>query len=156
VIAAAVTAAIVAAVLVLVLTRSQKTVAPAANTAPSPTVTRTAAPPQQTVTQQPPSTPPPATVTQAPPRTIAIPPPSGSGDVGTPDHYVNDIWAAGITAPADWVDSTGQGLCSAWEAGDTTAYTDQQLLAGGIYSSHLGTFDSITANDLCPGTPGGP
>ena len=73
-----------------------------------------------------------------------------------PGTYAQDIWNAGITAPESWIDSTGQTLCADWNAGDTTVYTDQILLDGGIYPYHLASYDAITAQDLCPGTPGGP
>lgn len=146
--AAAVAAAIVAAVLVFALTRNQHSATPAASsTSASPSSVSAA--PTVTVTQ-------PQSSAEAPSKTIVIAPPTQSGDVGTADSYVTDIWNVGIVAPADWIQSTGRQLCAAWEAGDTTAYTDQLLLAGGIYQSHLSTFNSITANDLCPNTPGGP
>ncbi len=73
-----------------------------------------------------------------------------------PDTYAQDIWNTGITAPESWIVSTGQTLCADWNAGETTATTDQVLLAGGIYPEHLAIYDSITAQDLCPDTPGGP
>lgn len=98
----------------------------------------------------------PATVTQQPAKVIVIQPAATSGDTGIPNPYAQDIWNAGIVAPAGWVDQTGQELCSAWQAGDTVSYTDQLLLAGGIYPEHLATYDAITAQDVCPGTPGGP
>ena len=101
------------------------------------------APAQVPVTASPPPSP-------SSPPTVFVPPPPA------PDSYVQDIWNAGITAPAGWIDSTGQALCSAWESWDTTTYTDQILTAGGIHPYHLVTYDTITAQDLCPGTPGGP
>lgn len=144
---AAAVAVVLAVVLVVALTRHPGTAAPAA-------VSSSATPSAVTVTPSSPA--PQVTVTAAPPKTIAIQPPASGGDTGTADSYVTDIWNTGIAAPASWVDSTGQQLCAAWEAGDTTSYTDQLLLQGGIYSYHLGSFDQVTADDLCPGTPGGP
>ena len=70
------------------------------------------------------------------------------------DAYAQDILNAGITAPVSWIGSTGQTLCSDWAAGQTTTTTDQLLLNGGILPAHLATYDSITAQDLCPSTPG--
>jgi type IV secretory pathway VirJ component len=122
--------------------------------------------PRVTVTQTVPATPVPAktTATPAPAKTTAKPAPpavvininppaSGGNYTYAPNTYVQDIWAAGIVAPADWIVTTGNTLCQAWAAGDSTAYTDQILLAGGIYPYHLATYDAITANDVCPATP---
>ena len=67
---------------------------------------------------------------------------------GTYAGYVADIHAAGITAPATWIVQTGETLVSDWRNGQTTAQTDQILLAGGILSGHLAAFDSITRQDL--------
>lgn len=138
----------VIAVVILLLNRNT-TAAPAASS-----TTTSAAPSSPVPAASSPagaSASPTVTVTRAPPTAIVIQPPSSSGDTGTPDSYVTDIWNAGIVAPASWIQSTGQQLCSAWEAGDTTDATDQQLLAGGIYQDHLAPFDSITRSDLCPG-----
>jgi len=81
-------------------------------------------------------------------------PGSSAGSSG--DQYAQDIWNAGISAPQAWIDSTGQTLCADWNNGETTADTDSILRAGGIYRQHLVTYDAITAQDLCPDTPGGP
>ncbi len=67
---------------------------------------------------------------------------------GTYAGYVADIQAAGITAPDTWIVQTGQTLVSDWRNGQTTAQTDQILLAGGILPGHLAAFDSITQQDL--------
>jgi hypothetical protein len=53
-------------------------------------------------------------------------------------------------APVWWINRTGAQLCADWQAGMTTAQTDQQLLAGGIHANHLATYDSITNSDVCP------
>jgi hypothetical protein len=67
---------------------------------------------------------------------------------GTYAGYVADIHAAGITAPDTWIVQTGETLVSDWRNGQTTAQTDQILLAGGILPGHLAAFDSITQQDL--------
>ncbi len=80
----------------------------------------------------------------------------GAGSSNPVDAYAQDILNTGITAPVSWIDSTGQALCSDWAAGQTTPTTDQLLLNGGILPAHLASYDSITAQDLCPSTPGTP
>jgi hypothetical protein len=67
---------------------------------------------------------------------------------GTYAGYLADIHAAGITAPDTWIVQTGETLASDWRNGQTTAQTDQILLAGGILPGHLAAFDSITQQDL--------
>ena len=67
---------------------------------------------------------------------------------GTYAGYVADIHAAAITAPDTWIVQTGETLVSDWRNGQTTAQTDQILLAGGILPGHLAAFDSITQQDL--------
>jgi len=67
---------------------------------------------------------------------------------GTYAGYVADIHAAGITAPDTWIVQTGEALVRDWRNGQTTAQTDQILLAGGILPGHLAAFDSITQQDL--------
>ena len=59
--------------------------------------------------------------------------------------YAQRILGAGITAPASWIDSTGHTLVADWQAGDTQAWTDQNVLtAGGVLPAHLAVFDQIT------------
>jgi hypothetical protein len=66
-----------------------------------------------------------------------------------PDRYAADILNAGITAPAAWIDKTGQQLVAYWDKGYTAAWTDANVLTpGGIYQYHLATFDQITARDF--------
>jgi hypothetical protein len=77
----------------------------------------------------------------------------GAGQFPT---YEADIANAGIAAPAGWLDTTGEQLCTDWAAGEGTSQTDPQLLAGGIYQQHLAIFDELTNNDLCPGLTPGP
>ena len=72
---------------------------------------------------------------------------------GTYAGYVADIHAAGISAPDTWIVQTGETLVSDWRNGQTTAQTDQILLAGGILPGHLAAFDSITQQDLGPNRP---
>ena len=67
---------------------------------------------------------------------------------GTYAGYLADIHAAGITAPDTWIVQTAETLVSDWRNGQTTAQTDQILLAGGILPGHLAAFDSITQQDL--------
>jgi hypothetical protein len=85
----------------------------------------------------------------------AAPSVPGPGNGGS-RSYVTDIANAGIIAPEPWLDQTGQQLCADWNAGQTIAQTDPVLVAGGIQPGHLSMFDSITVEDLCPTTPGGP
>jgi hypothetical protein len=60
--------------------------------------------------------------------------PAQSGAYGP---YLDALAAAGIVAPDNWAVQAGNNLVSAWRQGFTTAQTDQYLLAGGIYPSHL-------------------
>jgi hypothetical protein len=52
------------------------------------------------------------------------------------------------SAPDTWIVQTGETLVSDWRNGQTTAQTDQILLAGGILPGHLAAFDSVTQQDL--------
>jgi hypothetical protein len=62
-----------------------------------------------------------------------------------PDQYVREIWNAGITAPASWIDTTGQTLVADWRAGRTSAWTDANVLApGGVAPGHYAVFNQIT------------
>jgi hypothetical protein len=66
-----------------------------------------------------------------------------------PAGYATDILNAGITAPASWINATGQKIVADWRAGDTTAWTDANVLTpGGVYAYHLAIFDQITARDF--------
>lgn len=98
----------------------------------------------------------PAAATAPAPAPASAPDTTANGTAHSAATYVSDIAAAGIVAPADWVQSTGNNLCTAWNAGQTTAQTDPTLLAGGVSQAHLSLFDSITVQDLCPTTTGGP
>ena len=100
---------------------------------PTVTVTHHAQTPRQTVTVVQPPAAPPATPSAAP-----------------PTSYAQDITNAGIVAPVDWINRTGEQLCADWRNGMTTVQTDPILLAGGIHPNHLALFDSITQSDLCP------
>jgi hypothetical protein len=62
--------------------------------------------------------------------------------------YLDALAAAGIVAPDDWAVQAGNNLASAWANGATTAQTDQYLLAGGIYPSHLAAFNAIVREYL--------
>jgi len=90
--------------------------------------------------------------TPAPTSTNAEPSsPAPAAPATTPaTNYAQDITNAGIVAPVDWIDSTGNKLCADWQSGMSTADTDQILLSGGIHTNHLAIFDSITNTDLCP------
>jgi hypothetical protein len=61
-------------------------------------------------------------------------------------QYEADIAAAGIVAPAWWLDATAVRVVNDWRASDFN--TDPILLAGGIYPQHLALFNTITANDF--------
>jgi hypothetical protein len=126
---------VIVAGLVIAACGTRTVVIPAAAT-PTVTVTPSSAPapPTQTQTQ----TVAPGTQAPAP----AAPPPS---------NYARDIADAGIVAPPGWLTSTGERLCADWQNGESTAQTDQLLLAGGIRADHLGLFDSVTNSDVCPG-----
>jgi hypothetical protein len=100
-----------------------------------------------TVTVTPGSAPAPPTQTVAP----VAPGAQAPAPAAPPSNYAQDIADAGIVAPAGWLASTGERLCADWQDGESTAQTDQLLLAGGIHASHLGLFDSITNSDVCPG-----
>jgi hypothetical protein len=102
-----------------------------------------------TVTVTPSSGPAPQATTTVPgpqaPAAPSVPP------AAPPSNYAQDIANAGIVAPLGWLTSTGEQLCADWENGESTAQTDQFLLAGGIHANHLAVFDSITNSDVCPG-----
>jgi len=84
----------------------------------------------------------------APAANGARPTPAAPASAG-PDRYTRDILNAGITAPAAWIDKTGQQLVAYWNEGYTAAWTDANVLTpGGIYQYHLATFDQITARDF--------
>jgi hypothetical protein len=121
---------VIAAGLVIAACGTRTVVIPAAAT-PTVTVTPGSAPAPQTTTVAPGA--------QAP--APAAPPPS---------DYAQDIASAGIVAPLGWLTTTGDRLCADWRNGESTAQTDQLLLAGGIHLNHLGLFDSITNSDVCP------
>jgi hypothetical protein len=121
---------VIAAGLVIAACGTRTVVIPAAAT-PTVTVTPSSAPAPQTTTVAPGA--------QAP--APAAPPPS---------NYARDIADAGIVAPLGWLTTTGSRLCADWQNGESTAQTDQLLLAGGIHPNHLGLFDSITNSDVCP------
>jgi hypothetical protein len=91
--------------------------------------------------------------TPAPQATTTVPEPEApAGPAGTgSSNYAQDIADAGIVAPLGWLTSTGERLCGDWSDGESTAQTDQLLLAGGIHPNHLAAFDSITNSDVCPG-----
>jgi hypothetical protein len=122
---------VIAAGLVIAACGTRTVVIPAAAT-PTVTVTPSSAPAPQTTTVAPGA--------QAP--APAAPPPSS--------NYARDIADAGIVAPLGWLTTTGSRLCADWQNGESTAQTDQLLLAGGIHPNHLGLFDSITNSDVCP------
>jgi hypothetical protein len=126
---------VIAAGLAIAACGTRTVVIPAAAT-PTVTVTPSSAPAPPTQTQ---------TVAPAAPGAQAPAP------AAPPSNYAQDIADAGIVAPAGWLASTGERLCADWQDGESTAQTDQLLLAGGIHASHLGLFDSITNSDVCPG-----
>jgi hypothetical protein len=121
-----------------------KTVVIPEGSTPTVTVTPGSAPaPQATTTVPAPQAPAaPAAPAPAAPAAPAAPPPS---------NYAQDIANAGIVAPQPWLTSTAEQLCADWQNGESTAQTDQLLLAGGIHADHLAAFDSITNSDVCPG-----
>lgn len=99
----------------------------------------------------PPTTPGP-THTQYVPVPVPQPPPPPAPSIS----YAQDITNAGIVAPVSWINQTGPTLCADWASGMSWTQTDNAvLLPGGIYPSHLATYDSITASDLCPAYGGG-
>ena len=66
-----------------------------------------------------------------------------------PDQYVQDIRNAGITAAANWIDTTGRTLSADWQAGYTSGWTDANVLGpGGVYPYHYAIFDQITEQDF--------
>ena len=79
-----------------------------------------------------------ASAAAAPASPSALPP-------STQDYsgYLDAIAAAGITAPADWSVKTGTMIAQEWAYGTPVATTDQILLNGGIYPSHLQAMDQI-------------
>jgi hypothetical protein len=105
-----------------------------------------------TVTNQPSS--PTSTITRPAPTATASQPPAPA-TAGSPapvpaSRYAQDITNAGIVAPVDWINRTGEQLCSDWRNGMTTASTNRILLAGGLHADHLDEFNHITNSDLCP------
>jgi len=86
----------------------------------------------------------------APQATVTVPAPQAPA-AAAPSNYAQDIANAGIVAPLSWLTSTGDQLCADWQNGESTAQTDDLLLAGGIHPDHLALFDSITNSDVCPG-----
>jgi hypothetical protein len=105
-----------------------------------------------TVTVTPGSTPAPQATTTVPAPEAPAGPAGPAGTAGTgSSNYAQDIADAGIVAPSGWLASTGERLCGDWSDGESTAQTDQLLLAGGIHPNHLAAFDSITNSDVCPG-----
>lgn len=102
-----------------------------------------------TVTNQPSS--PTTTITRGPTPTSTTapgnaPPPASS----PPNSYAQDIINAGINAPVDWLNRTGEQLCADWRSGKTTSETNSILLDGGVHANHLDAFNQITNQDLCP------
>ena len=94
----------------------------------------------------------PATPSQSPTKPPA-PVPAQSAPVSS---YPQDITDADIVAPVNWINHTGQILCSDWASGMSWAQTDNAVLTpGGIYPNHLALYDEITARDLCPAYGGG-
>jgi len=95
------------------------------------------------------SAPKPATAAKpAPPKTSYVPAPGAPAPAPAPDQYARDMWNAGITAPASWIDTTGHTLVADWQAGYTSAWTDANVLApGGVYPYHYATFDQVTEQD---------
>lgn len=73
---------------------------------------------------------------------------TASISLGTFSYFGSDQVQVVITAPDTWIVQTGETLVSDWRNGQTTAQTDQILLAGGILPGHLAAFDSITQQDL--------
>ena len=78
-----------------------------------------------------------------------VPAPGATAPAPAPDQYVRDIWNAGITARASWIDTTGHTLVADWQAGYSSAWTDANVLApGGVYPYHYAIFDQVTEQDL--------
>ena len=88
----------------------------------------------------------------APATTEPVPLPAAPGapaSAQASDQYVQDIWNAGVTAPASWIDPHGRTLVADWRAGDTKAWTDANVLApGGVSPYHYGSFDQVTERDF--------
>jgi hypothetical protein len=62
---------------------------------------------------------------------------------------VQDIQNAGITAAANWIDTTGRTLIADWQAGYTSGWTDANVLGpDGVYPYHYAIFDQITEQDF--------
>ena len=103
------------------------------------------APPSQSSAQ-------PATPSQSPTQ----PPAPAPAQPAPVSSYPQDVTDAGIVAPVDWINRTGQILCSDWASGMSWTQTDNAVLTpGGIYPNHLALYDEITARDLCPAYSGG-
>jgi len=62
---------------------------------------------------------------------------------GTFPSFEQAVDASGIVAPHWWADATAVKLIGDWQAGYGTSYTDQILLAGGLYPQHLSVFNSL-------------
>jgi hypothetical protein len=91
-----------------------------------------------------------------PSQSLTQPPAPAPTQSAPASSYPQDITDAGIVAPVNWINHTGQILCSDWASGMSWTQTDNAVLTpGGIYPNHLALYDEITARDLCPAYSGG-